>query len=99
MPELVAIQMPALYQSGNLVDKSEVISPRIARPVIFVNMKDAERLSISDGDVVTLQLNGMVVEGSAYVNGHGPAGTIMLRGIRTVPGNGLIAVQDIQVKD
>jgi hypothetical protein len=44
-------------------------------------------------------MNGAVVEGSAYVNGHGPAGTIMLRGTKAVPGSGLIAVQDIQVKD
>jgi anaerobic selenocysteine-containing dehydrogenase len=97
--ELVAVQIPALYQSGTLVDKSDVIASRVPHPVVFIHQEDAERLSISDGDVVTLQMNGAVVEGSAYVNGHGPAGTIMLRGTKAVPGSGLIAVQDIQVKD
>jgi len=97
--DLRAVQIPALYQSGTLVDKSEVIASRVARPVVFIHMEDAERLSITDGDTVTLQLNGTAIEGSAYINGHGPAGTIMLRGTKAVPGNGLIAVQDIQVKD
>jgi anaerobic selenocysteine-containing dehydrogenase len=91
--------MAALYQSGTLVDKSEVISSRVARPVVFIHAEDAARLSVSDGDAVTLRVNGMAVEGQAYVNGHTAAGTVLLRGTKAVPGNGLIAIQDIQVKD
>jgi NADH-quinone oxidoreductase subunit G len=97
--ELVAVQMAALYQSGTLVDKSEVIASRVARPVVFIHAEDAARLSVSDGDAVTLRVNGMAVEGQAYVNGHTAAGTVLLRGTKAVPGNGLIAIQDIQVKD
>jgi predicted molibdopterin-dependent oxidoreductase YjgC len=97
--KLTAVQIPALYQPGTLVNKSDVIASRIARPVVFIPLADAERLSISDGATVSLQLNGMTVEGSVYVNGFAPAGTIMLRGTKAVPGNGLIAVQDIKVKD
>jgi NADH-quinone oxidoreductase subunit G len=96
---LVAVQTAALYQPGTLVDKSGVIASRVARPVVFIHMDDAERLSVSDGDAVTLQVNGTAVEGQAYVNGHTSPGTILLRGTKAMPGNGLIAVQDIQVKD
>jgi NADH-quinone oxidoreductase subunit G len=97
--DLVAVQTAALYQSGTLVDKSEVIASRVAKPVVFIHGNDAARLSVADGDTVTMQVNGIFVEGQAHVNGHTAAGTILLRGTRSVPGNGLIAVQDIQVKE
>ncbi|MFZ0547245.1 MAG: molybdopterin-dependent oxidoreductase, partial [Candidatus Promineifilaceae bacterium] len=97
--ELVAVQTAALYQPGTLVDKSEVIASRVARPMVFIHTEDAERLSVSDGDTVTLQVNGTAVEGQAYVDGQTAAGTILLRGTKSIPGSGLIAVQDIQVKD
>jgi NADH-quinone oxidoreductase subunit G len=97
--ELVAVQTAALYQSGPLVDQSEVIASRVARPVVFIHADDAARLSVSDGDTVTMRVNGLPVEGQAHVNGHAAAGTILLRGTKIVPGNGLIAVQDIQVKN
>jgi anaerobic selenocysteine-containing dehydrogenase len=71
----------------------------VARPTVFIHSEDAERLSIADGAAVTLQVNGTAVEGRAYVNGQTAAGTILLRGTKSVPGNGLIAVEDIQVKD
>lgn len=97
--ELVAVQTAALYQSGTLVDRSEVIASRVARPAVFIHTEDAERLSVSDGESVTLQLDGRAVEGQAHVNGQTAAGTILLRGTKRVPGSGLIAIQDIQVKD
>jgi predicted molibdopterin-dependent oxidoreductase YjgC len=96
---LVAVQTAALYQPGTLVDKSEVIASRVARPTVFIHTDDAQRLSVADGDAVMLQVNGTAVEGWAHVNGQTAAGTILLRGTKTVPGRGLIAVQDIQVKD
>ena len=96
---LVAVQAAALYQPGTLVDKSDVIASRVAQPAIFIHTDDATRLSVSDGDTVTMRVNGMPVEGQAQVNGKTAAGTILLRGTKTVPGNGLIAVEDIQVKE
>jgi NADH-quinone oxidoreductase subunit G len=98
-PELVAVQTAALYEPGTLVDKSKVIASRTARPTLFIHTEDAQRLSIADGDTVSLRVNGTAVEGQAHVNGQTAAGTILLRGTKAVPGSGLIAVEDIQVKD
>jgi predicted molibdopterin-dependent oxidoreductase YjgC len=98
-PELAAVQTAALYQPGTLMDKSEVIASRVARPTVFLHADDAQRYAVSDGDAVVLQVNGMMVEGSAHVNGYGTAGTVFLRGTKAVPGGGLIAVEDIQVKE
>jgi NADH-quinone oxidoreductase subunit G len=97
--EVVAVQTAALYNPDILVDKSDVIASRVARPTVFIHDEDARSLSIADGDVVTLQLAGAVVEGWAHVNGLAPAGTILLRGTKAVPDKGLISVQSIQVKD
>jgi NADH-quinone oxidoreductase subunit G len=97
--EVVAVQIAALYNPDILVDKSEVIASRVARPAVFIHSEDARSLSIANGDIVTVQVDGAVVEGRAHVNGQATAGTILLRGTKAVPDQGLISVQSIQVKD
>ncbi|MDA0243321.1 MAG: NADH-quinone oxidoreductase subunit NuoG [Chloroflexi bacterium] len=83
---LALVRAAALYTPGTLINRSAVLAPRLAQPQLFLNEADAEPLRISTGDVVTVTVNGRKLELSAYVNGHAPEGTAVVRGVPHVEG-------------
>jgi predicted molibdopterin-dependent oxidoreductase YjgC len=80
-PELPAVVgTVALYAHGSLVDKSEIIAPRVAEPTIFINTSDAAELDIADGDHLSLNIGGDVVDARARVDGQAPERLTLLHG-------------------
>ncbi len=78
---LVVVATAALYTKGTLLDKSEILLPRIAQPSVFLSSSDADALAISDGDSVSLEVNGATLEARVHVNGFTPEGVAILRGV------------------
>jgi NADH-quinone oxidoreductase subunit G len=77
---LALISTPALYAAGTLLSQSEIMAPRVAQSVIYLNAQDAEQLAIVDGEAVSIMVEGAPVAAQAHVNGQTPAGVALLRG-------------------
>ena len=82
---LVSISLPALYTPNTLISKSDIVGPRLAKPTIYLSAQDAKALSISDGEQLSLTINGAEASFLAYVNGETPEGVAWLRGTAHVP--------------
>jgi len=76
----VVVGTAALYSHGTLLDKSEIIAPRVTEPTIFINNSDAVGLDIADGDRLSLHIGNELVDVRACVNGQAPEGLVLLRG-------------------
>jgi NADH-quinone oxidoreductase subunit G len=77
---LVAVGIAALYTRGSLINKSEVLDSRIANRDVYLNSEDAQALGITNGDSVSLSVNGHSIEGRVSVNGLAPEGVALIRG-------------------
>ncbi len=77
---LVLVSAPALYSAGTLLAESEVLAPRVAQMVVYLNIQDAEQLAIEDGEVVSIMVGGASVAAQAQVNGQAPVGVALIRG-------------------
>jgi NADH-quinone oxidoreductase subunit G len=77
---LLLVSTPALYAAGTLLSQSEIMAPRVAQPVIYLNAQDAEQLAIVDGEAVSIMVDGAPVAALAHVDGQAPAGVALLRG-------------------
>jgi len=77
---LLLVSTPALYAAGILLSQSEIMAPRVAQPVIYINAQDAEQLAIVDGEAVSIMVDGAPVAALAHVDGQAPAGVALLRG-------------------
>lgn len=92
---LQAIKTAALYTPGTLIRQSEVLQPRLAEPTAYLNEADAQRLKIRDREHVSVKMNDMSVMVRAHVNGHAPAGIVLLSGIQVGPATAPADVQKI----
>lgn len=73
----IAVPVTRLYDRGELIYKSTMLHQRIPEPYVAMNENDAEKAGVSDGDNVTIQLNGeyqVVVRTSKDV----PAGFVLV---------------------
>lgn len=77
---IIAVGIDALYTRGSLIDKSEVLEPRIAEKAVYLNSEDAKALGIANGDSASMSVNGHSIEARVYVNGLVPAGVALVRG-------------------
>lgn len=75
------IYTAALYTPGTLLNCSELLHSRMAKPELFLNAADASKLSIADGDAVAVTTGDMTMTLSAHVNGLAPAGVALVRGV------------------
>ncbi|HEX6383171.1 MAG TPA: molybdopterin-dependent oxidoreductase, partial [Anaerolineae bacterium] len=85
------VRTAALYTPGTLINHTELLEPRLARPTVFLHPGDAQTLQVADGDIVTVRANDglpspMAVRARAHVNGVVPAGLALLRGVPYRPG-------------
>jgi NADH-quinone oxidoreductase subunit G len=78
--ELTVVSTAALYRQGTLIGLTSLLADRIANPTLLLDAGDAERYGISDGDALSLNLDGLPIQAQAQVNGHAPAGAAFLRG-------------------
>jgi hypothetical protein len=81
VPELPIIHTAALYTASTLLDCSDVLQPRMAKPELFINEADASKFDVANGDTVSVTISGQTITLAAHVNGHAPAGVALVRGV------------------
>jgi NADH-quinone oxidoreductase subunit G len=75
------IRTAALYNSGALIERTELIRLRIARPTLYLNSSDAHRLEIAGGEPVSLPAGGRTLELIAQIGDGVPPGVALVRGV------------------
>jgi NADH-quinone oxidoreductase subunit G len=78
---LVLVPVISLYDRGTLIDKTELLRDRSAVPVLHLNSGDAREHTISDGDHVYVNVNGLKLEARAEVGDHYPSGVALISGV------------------
>jgi len=76
--EMTAIPIRLLYDRGTLFEPSTVMHQRVPEPYVELNVADAERIGIDNGDRVAVVGDGFRAEVTARVNGRAPAGFALL---------------------
>jgi NADH-quinone oxidoreductase subunit G len=75
---LVAVPTTLLYDRGTTFYRSYVMHPRIPMPYVEINSSDAAQLGITDGETITLSINGTDAQVTARVDGRAPAGAMLV---------------------
>jgi len=86
---LAAVPVRLLYNREPLLAPSTVMHQRVHAPYVELNAGDAEVLGIAEGDAVILTADGVQLAAQARVNGHTPAGTVLVPqrlGATPIPG-------------
>jgi anaerobic selenocysteine-containing dehydrogenase len=76
--DIIAVPVRQLYHRGTLIAQSHVLDPRTLTPYIELSRADADRLGITDGDVVTVTLPSGEREMTARVDGQAPPGAALV---------------------
>lgn len=78
---LQLITAPMLYSPGILIQHTELLNGRMARPTLVLHAADAAALAIANDETVTIELDDVDIEAVAHVNGATPHGTALLKGV------------------
>jgi hypothetical protein len=70
-----------LFTSGTLLDHSEVIAPRIARPTLIINLDDAADLGLAEGDHASVLIDGREYRTAVAVVDTFAQGLALMRGV------------------
>ncbi len=92
---LEVIHKTVLYNPGTLINRSEILADRMAKPTLWLHADDAAQLEITDGDAVSVTVNGTAVVAKTHVNGTAQAGLGLLSGVKKWSGT---AVAEIEKK-
>ena len=76
--KLLIVPATRLYNRSSTFEPSALVHPRIMEPYIELNSADADKMSISAGDVVEVKTDAATVRVKAYVNGNAPEGSAIL---------------------
>jgi NADH-quinone oxidoreductase subunit G len=76
--QFVIIPSTRLYNRESVFKTSALMHPRIMTPFAEINATDAEKMGVSNGDVVEISADGVSVRVRAHVNGGAPKGSIVL---------------------
>ncbi|MBI5030461.1 MAG: NADH-quinone oxidoreductase subunit NuoG [Chloroflexi bacterium] len=68
----------SIYDRGTLVSKTQIVQPRVPKPVIEINSQDAEQIGIETGARVRVSFDSRVVELNAIVDGHVPPNAVLI---------------------
>ncbi len=78
---LQLLRTAALYTSGTLLNQSDVLAPRMAKPTLSLHADDAQKLNVAEGNTVTVTVAKMSIRAHVHVNGNAPVGLALLRGV------------------
>mgnify|MGYP001819257098 CR=1 FL=1 len=78
---LQVVRVAALFTAGTLINHSEVIASRIARPTLILNSEDAASLDFSEGDHASVKVNGREYRTYVAVVDMVDPGLALLRGV------------------
>ncbi|MBI5303009.1 MAG: NADH-quinone oxidoreductase subunit NuoG [Chloroflexi bacterium] len=70
----------SLFDRGTLVNRSQIIQPRVPSPYIEINSQDAEELGIAAerGARVRVSFDTRVIEVNTHMDGHIPPGVVLM---------------------
>lgn len=89
----ITIAIPASYELDNLTRHTALIQDRITPPTVHVNAQDATEWKVSDGQQVSVEVNGINQTAHAHVNGVAPSGTMLVQGFGTAAQIGNVTFQ------
>ncbi len=93
--ELIAIPISVLYDHGTTFKPSDLMHTHIPDAYVDLNVEDATKLNIDDGDVITVEVGQAQLKVVAHVNGRAPAGAMLLP--QSMGGPGLLGAQPAKV--
>ena len=96
---LVIVGTAALYAQGLLLSQSDVLKPRINKAEILLNSADAKQYGITNGDLVSVLVNGEALMVTASVNGDTSAGLALLRGVNSTSSVTPAAIKKVEVQE
>ena len=76
---LRVMRIPALYTPGTLIDHTDLLNRRMARPALYLNPADAGLYA--DGEALTVAVGGESFDVTATISDMAPAGVALLRGV------------------
>lgn len=97
LDHLTLVPVVSLYDAGELINKSEILSSRIAERVVYLNSEDAKALSINDGDEVPFDYYGVIIDARVSVSDLSPPRVALLSGHSKL--NRPVVAKFIQKKD
>ncbi len=87
----------ALYTPGTLINESEMLADRLARPSLYVNPADAGTLT--DLGRVAVTIGDRTVDVTVHLDEHAPQGVACLRGVPFVAGTNAATLTPIEIKE
>jgi NADH-quinone oxidoreductase subunit G len=78
---LLVARIAALLTSGTLIDYSDVVAPRIARPTLILHEEDADDLALSEGDLASIVVGDRELRTAVAVVDTVAPGLALLRGV------------------
>ncbi len=73
------VRIPALYMPGTLINHTELLAQRVARPTLYLNPTDA--VNFADGEPLAVTVGDETFDVEAAVSDSVPAGLGLLRGV------------------
>lgn len=70
-----------LYDGGRLLAEAEVVAPRLTKVAVMLSRPDAEKLGVSEGDLVTISASGNTIEVPVHINRR------FIEGVAVLPRN------------
>ena len=81
LDNLQVVRIAALFTAGTLINRSEVIAPRIARPTLILSSDDAADLGLAEGDHASIIIAGREFRTYVAVVDLVAPGLALLRGV------------------
>ncbi|MEX2161846.1 MAG: NADH-quinone oxidoreductase subunit NuoG [Anaerolineales bacterium] len=75
---LVAVPVSRLYDRGNTILPSKLLSARLEAPQVVLNPEDAESLGLEMGKPAKVTLNGVTTLVTAHIDNSIPKGTVLI---------------------
>lgn len=91
---LLLLNAASLYTHGTLIDKSDVLAPRLAKITLTINPADAS--PYREGDMLMVRTDRMTVQATALISDDVMAGTAVLRGVKAMNGTTVARLSKIK---
>ena len=89
---LKMIRTAALYTPGILLNHSQILAQRVARPTLILHADDAAAEKVAEGDKVSVGAGGRTMMVTVHVNGRTPPGLALLCGVPYWPGTAVAEI-------
>jgi NADH-quinone oxidoreductase subunit G len=95
----VLMRTTALYTPGTLINLSDVLASRLAKPKAVVSETDASTYQLATGDLVNLTIQGTAVSAQAVIDGNLSPGLVLLSGVPYFPGSVAVQISKLEKEE